>query len=102
VNGDRISALRHAREIIYDMRWRDMTVPPLYTSMAEEFQALVRSGAYAAWVATSGKATYGGSASTCSGHGPGDRQLGDAVGEAPPRGRCLAGAGGLPLRCDLD
>jgi FAD/FMN-containing dehydrogenase len=25
-------------------------VPPIYTTMAEEFHALVRSGAYAAWV----------------------------------------------------
>ena len=33
-----------------------MTVPPIYTSMAEEFQALGRSGAYAAWVASPQKA----------------------------------------------
>jgi hypothetical protein len=51
VNGDRIRALRYAREVASDLRWRGMTVPALYTSMAEEFQALVRSGAYAAWVA---------------------------------------------------
>jgi hypothetical protein len=57
VNGDRIRALRHAREVVYDLRWRGMTVPPLYTSMAEEFQALVRSGAYAAWVASSEEAS---------------------------------------------
>jgi hypothetical protein len=56
VNDDRIRALRHAREIVADMRWRGMTVPPIYASMAEEFQALVRSGAYAAWVASSEKA----------------------------------------------
>jgi hypothetical protein len=56
VNGHRIRALRHAREIVTDMRWLGMTVPSVYTSMAEEFQALVRSGAYAAWVATSNKA----------------------------------------------
>jgi hypothetical protein len=48
--------LRHAREIVSDMRWRGIIVPPIYTSMAEEFQALVRSGAYAAWVASAGKA----------------------------------------------
>jgi hypothetical protein len=53
---DRIRALRRAREIVSDMRWRDMTVPPIYASMAEEFQALVRSGAYASWVAFSEKA----------------------------------------------
>lgn len=52
VNGDRIRALRLAREVVSDLRWRGMTVPPIYTSMAEEFQALVRSGAYAAWVAS--------------------------------------------------
>jgi hypothetical protein len=53
---DRIRALRRAREIVSDMRWRDMTVPPIYASMDEEFQALVRSGAYASWVAFSEKA----------------------------------------------
>jgi hypothetical protein len=52
VSSDRISALRHAREIVYDMRWRGIAVPPLYASMAEEFQALVDSGDYAAWCAT--------------------------------------------------
>jgi hypothetical protein len=57
VNGDQIRALRHAREIVSDMRWRGMAVPPIYTSMAKEFQALVRSGAYAAWVASAEKAT---------------------------------------------
>jgi hypothetical protein len=56
VNGDRIRALRYAREVVYDLRWRGMTVPPLYTTMAEEFQALVRSGAYTAWVASAEKA----------------------------------------------
>jgi hypothetical protein len=53
VSSDSIRALRHAREIVDDMRWLGMTVPPCYTSMAEKFQALVRSGAYATWVATS-------------------------------------------------
>jgi hypothetical protein len=51
MNGDRIRALRHAREIVDDMHWRGMTVPPLYQCMAEEFRALVQSGAYAEWVA---------------------------------------------------
>jgi hypothetical protein len=32
-------------------------VPPIYTTMAEEFHALVRSGAYAAWVTAAQKAT---------------------------------------------
>ena len=52
VNGDRIRALRYAREVVFDMRWRGMSVPLLYISMAEEFQGLVRSGTYAAWVAS--------------------------------------------------
>jgi hypothetical protein len=56
VNDDTIRALRHAREIVSDLRWRGMTVPPIYASMAQEFQALVRSGAYAAWVASAEKA----------------------------------------------
>ena len=57
VNGDRIQALRYAREVVSDLRWRGMTVPPIYTTMAEEFHALVRSGAYAAWVTAAQKAT---------------------------------------------
>jgi hypothetical protein len=56
-NGDKIRALRHAREIVQDMRWQGMAVPPLYDSMAEEFRALVRSGDYDAWLADSGKAS---------------------------------------------
>jgi ribulose 1,5-bisphosphate synthetase/thiazole synthase len=55
VNGERIRALRHAREIVDDMRWRGMAVPPVYASMADEFSALVRSGEYAAWLAGSTK-----------------------------------------------
>jgi hypothetical protein len=57
VSSDSVRALRHAREIVDDLRWLGMTVPPLYASMAEEFQALVRSGAYATWVATSQRVT---------------------------------------------
>jgi hypothetical protein len=53
VDGDRIRAARHAREIVADMRLHRMAVPPCYTSMAEEFRNLVRSGAYASWVAAS-------------------------------------------------
>jgi hypothetical protein len=56
LNGDTIRALRHARDIASDMRWHGITVPLIYTCMAEKFQALVRSGAYAAWVASSEKA----------------------------------------------
>jgi hypothetical protein len=51
VTGDELKALRHAREIVADMCWRGMTVPPLYAHMAGEFEDLVRSGEYAAWVA---------------------------------------------------
>lgn len=53
VADDRIRALRHAREVAEDLRWRGTAVPPVYASMADEFQALVRSGAYAAWLASS-------------------------------------------------
>jgi hypothetical protein len=60
VNGNRIRALRYAREVVSDLRWRGMTVPALYTSMAEEFHALVRSGAYTAWVASAEKARASG------------------------------------------
>jgi hypothetical protein len=54
VNGDRVRAQRHARELVADMHWRGMAVPPLYVRMAGEFQDLVRSGDYAAWVAAGG------------------------------------------------
>jgi len=50
VNGDRVRALRYAREVVDDLHWRGMAVPPVYASMADEFRALVRSGGYAAWV----------------------------------------------------
>jgi hypothetical protein len=51
VNGYEVTARRRARQIVQDMRWHGMTVPPLYTQMAEEFQELVHSGEYADWVA---------------------------------------------------
>ena len=54
MNGDRIRAERHARELVADMHWRGMPVPPLYVRMAAEFQDLVASGDYAAWVASGG------------------------------------------------
>jgi hypothetical protein len=54
VSGDHIRADRHARELVADMHWRGMIVPPLYARMAAEFQDLVRSGDYAAWVARGG------------------------------------------------
>jgi hypothetical protein len=52
VNGDRIRAERHAREVVADMHWRGMVVPLLYSRMAAEFQDLITSGDYAAWVAS--------------------------------------------------
>lgn len=57
MNGYEIKARRHAREIVRDMRWRGMTVPPLYGRMADEFQELVTSGGYAAWVAANQRPT---------------------------------------------
>jgi hypothetical protein len=51
MTGDGLKARRHAREIVAELRWCGMTVPPLYAHMASEFQDLVRSGDYAAWVA---------------------------------------------------
>lgn len=50
MNGDEVKARRHAREIVQDLRWHGMTVPSLYGHMAWEFQELMRSGKYAAWV----------------------------------------------------
>ena len=55
VTGDQLKARRHAREIAGEMRWRGMSVPALYVGMADEFQDLVRSGEYAAWVTASQK-----------------------------------------------
>jgi hypothetical protein len=51
VNGYEVKARRQARQIVQDMRWHGVTVPPLYAHMADEFQELVRSGEYAGWVA---------------------------------------------------
>jgi hypothetical protein len=53
VSGDALKARRHAREIVAEMRWRGMTVPPLYARMAVEFEDLVHNGDYPAWVAAS-------------------------------------------------
>jgi hypothetical protein len=50
VTSDQLKARRHAREIVGELRWRGMTVPPLYACMADEFEDLVRSGDYASWV----------------------------------------------------
>lgn len=51
MSGAEIKARRHAREIVDDMHWRGIAVPPVYVRMAAEFQDLVRSGDYATWVA---------------------------------------------------
>jgi hypothetical protein len=51
VNRYEIKARRHARELVYDLRWQGISVPPIDAHMADEFQDLVRSGDYAAWVA---------------------------------------------------
>jgi hypothetical protein len=51
LNGDHIRARRRARELVADMHWRGLPVPSLYAHMAAEFQDLVASGEYAAWVA---------------------------------------------------
>jgi len=51
VNRYQVEARRHAREVAGELRWRGMTVPPLYVHMAGELEDLVRSGGYAAWVA---------------------------------------------------
>ena len=52
VTADHIRACRNARELVADMHWRGLSVPPLYARMAGEFQDLVASGDYAAWLAT--------------------------------------------------
>ena len=57
MNGYEVKARRRAREIVQEMRWHGMTVPPLYAHMACEFQELVRSGEYAGWVAASQRTT---------------------------------------------
>ena len=54
VSGERIRALRHAREVVDEFHWRGMAVPPVYARMADEFKALVASGVYAAWLSDSG------------------------------------------------
>jgi hypothetical protein len=52
---DGLKARRHARAIVGELRWRGMSVPALYARMADEFQDLVRSGDYAAWVTANQK-----------------------------------------------
>lgn len=52
MTADHIRAVRTARALVADMHWRGLPVPPLYVRMAGEFQDLVASGDYAAWLAT--------------------------------------------------
>ena len=58
MTGHQLKARRYAREVVGEMRWRGMTVPPLYARMAGEFEDLVRSGDYAAWVARPTRRPY--------------------------------------------
>ena len=61
MNGYEIKARRHARELVDDLRWQGISVPPVYAHMADEFQDLVRNGDYAAWVAANQQpALFGG------------------------------------------
>ena len=68
VTGDGLKARRHAREIVAELRWCGMTVPPLYARMAGEFEDLVRSGDYAAWVAANQTAALMGRKLHVAGH----------------------------------
>jgi hypothetical protein len=59
VTADHVRACRHARELVDDLHWRGLPVPSLYAHMAAEFQDLVASGQYAAWVAAGGRGPVG-------------------------------------------
>lgn len=85
MNGARVRALRYAREMVSDMRWRGMTVPPLYIRMAEEFQGLVRSGAYAAWVASQDSSRRRIRSGWAGSQQP---RLITPIGDGPATGRC--------------
>jgi hypothetical protein len=74
ITGDGLKARRRAREIVAELRWCGMTVPPLYARMAGEFEDLVRSGDYAAWVAANQTPTLLGRKLHVSGH-PGPLRL---------------------------
>jgi hypothetical protein len=93
VNGYEIKARRHARELVDDLRWQGIAVPAVYAHMADEFQDLVVSGDYAAWVAATQKpAPFGGrprlggiSVLTQSSRSGGQRATGDAQPARPGR-----------------
>jgi hypothetical protein len=101
VTGDELKARRHAREIVADMRWRGMTVPPLYARMADEFQDLVRSGDYAAWVTANQTPTLMGRRSLAAGRAGLVRPDRSGAARATPRARRTAAPGAsrrsLPL-----
>jgi hypothetical protein len=103
VTAEELKARRHAREIVGEMRWRGMSVPALYVRMADEFQDLVRSGDYAAWVTASQKPAVMDRRSRVADAPRPDaagssRNVRDASGPAPrhparrPRGRAAAAA----------
>ncbi len=49
---DQIRARRRARDIVTDLRWLGIAIPPLYRRMADEFTALAGNGEYARWLAS--------------------------------------------------
>jgi hypothetical protein len=93
VTADELKARRHARAIVGELRWRGMSVPALYVRMADEFQDLVRSGDYAAWVRANQKPAVMDRRSDAAGS---SRSARDASGPAPrhparrPPGRAAA------------
>ena len=56
VTGDQIMARRQARDLVDDLRWLGVAVPPIYTRMAREFLLLVQSGEYEEWIRRGGPA----------------------------------------------
>jgi hypothetical protein len=44
VTGDQLRARRHAREIVAELRWHGVTVPPRYVRMADEFRGCRLTG----------------------------------------------------------
>jgi hypothetical protein len=86
VTGDQLKVRRHAREVVAELRWRGMTVPVVYTRMADQFQDLVRSGDYAAWVAANQKSALLGRKAHVAGL-PSSMQLDRSGARAAPRTR---------------
>jgi hypothetical protein len=69
------------------MRWCGMAVPGLYTRMAEEFEELVRSGDYAAWVAATQRAILLGRSSHSAGFLGATRPRRSRAAHSAPSGR---------------